>query len=183
MIRNVLRKRRRISSLSGVFSDNNSCIRRDIFEKYPYEDINFAEDQIWARKMIELGFKKVYCLVCTGISFPQFQTQNVYFKRYYDEQKGLYEVHRYMIAQKWTQLRACCTRQGEEGTACISVSRSVKRENPLGILFPVSQFLTALWAAISAKYHLIPNETTVPGSSRLRSSTIRDMHRRNEKET
>ena len=45
----------------AFFSDNNSCIRRDIFEKYPYEDVNFAEDQIWARKMIELGFKKVYC--------------------------------------------------------------------------------------------------------------------------
>lgn len=42
----------------AFFSDNNSCIRRDIFEKYPYEDVNFAEDQIWARKMIELGFKK-----------------------------------------------------------------------------------------------------------------------------
>ena len=47
--------------LLSFFSDNNSCIRRDIFEKYPYEYVNFAEDQIWAKKMIELGFKKLYC--------------------------------------------------------------------------------------------------------------------------
>lgn len=34
---------------------------RKIWEKYPYDDVNFAEDQIWAKKMIELGYKKLYC--------------------------------------------------------------------------------------------------------------------------
>ena len=34
-------------------------MRRDIWEIYPYDDVNFAEDQIWARKMIELGYKKL----------------------------------------------------------------------------------------------------------------------------
>lgn len=42
----------------AFFSDNNSCVRRDVFEQHPYDDVNFAEDQIWARKMIELGYKK-----------------------------------------------------------------------------------------------------------------------------
>ena len=42
----------------AFFSDNNSCLRRDVWEKYPYEDIEFAEDQKWARKIIELGYKK-----------------------------------------------------------------------------------------------------------------------------
>ena len=83
----------------AFFSDNNSCIRRDIFEKYPYEDVNFAEDQIWARKMIELGFKKVYCPYAPVYHSHNFKLRT-YFKRYYDEQKGLYEVHQYMIAQK-----------------------------------------------------------------------------------
>ena len=76
----------------AFFSDNNSCIRRDIFEKYPYEDVNFAEDQIWARKMIELGFKKVYCPYAPVYHSHNFKLRT-YFKRYYDEQKGLYEVH------------------------------------------------------------------------------------------
>ena len=47
--------------LLSFYSDNNSCMRRSIWEKYPYEDVNFAEDQIWAKKMIELGYKKLYC--------------------------------------------------------------------------------------------------------------------------
>lgn len=87
----------------AFFSDNNSCVRRDIFEKYPYKDVNFAEDQIWAKKMIEMGYKKVYCPYA-----PVYHSHNykigTYFKRYYDEQKGLYEVYQYRIAEKWTQL-------------------------------------------------------------------------------
>ena len=65
----------------AFFSDNNSCIRRDIFEKYPYEDVNFAEDQIWARKMIELGFKKVYCPYAPVYHSHNFKLRT-YFKRY-----------------------------------------------------------------------------------------------------
>ena len=94
----------------AFFSDNNSCLRRDIWEKYPYEDVNFAEDQIWARKMIELGYKKVYCPHA-----PVYHSHNykasTYFKRYYDEHKGLYEIHQYMIAQRKRQLPGMYYRQ------------------------------------------------------------------------
>mgnify|MGYP000375104129 CR=1 FL=1 len=45
----------------AFFSDNNSCLRRSIWEKHPYPDVDFSEDQIWAKRMIELGYKKVYC--------------------------------------------------------------------------------------------------------------------------
>lgn len=87
--------------LLSFFSDNNSCIRRNIWEKYPYEDVNFAEDQIWARKMIELGYKKVYCPTA-----PVYHSHNykllTYFKRYFDEYKSLYGLHQYLIVNKWT---------------------------------------------------------------------------------
>lgn len=84
--------------LLAFFSDNNSCLRRSVWEKYPYPDVNFAEDQIWARQMIELGFKKLYCPhapVYHSHNFPL----NTYFKRYYDEYKGLYELHGYSMVK------------------------------------------------------------------------------------
>ena len=78
--------------LLSFFSDNNSCLKRSIWEKYPYDDVNFAEDQIWARKMIELGYKKIYCPFA-----PVYHSHNyplkTYKKRYFDEYKGLYELH------------------------------------------------------------------------------------------
>lgn len=84
----------------AFFSDNNSCLRRSVWEQHPYKDVNFAEDQIWAREMIELGYKKVYCPFA-----PVYHSHNfplgTYFKRYYDEYKGLYSLHQYLIVPRW----------------------------------------------------------------------------------
>lgn len=42
------------------YSDNNSCLRRSVWEKIPYPDVEYAEDQIWARNIIEAGWAKAY---------------------------------------------------------------------------------------------------------------------------
>jgi hypothetical protein len=42
------------------FSDNNSCLRRSAWEKFPYADVKFGEDQLWANAIIEAGLTKVY---------------------------------------------------------------------------------------------------------------------------
>lgn len=42
------------------FSDNNALLRRAAWEQHPYPDVNFAEDQIWAKMVIEAGWKKAY---------------------------------------------------------------------------------------------------------------------------
>lgn len=42
------------------FSDNNACLRRSVWEKYPYPEVDFAEDQIWAKTVIEAGYGKAY---------------------------------------------------------------------------------------------------------------------------
>ena len=42
------------------FSDNNACLRRSVWERTPYPDVEFAEDQLWARTIIEQGWRKAY---------------------------------------------------------------------------------------------------------------------------
>jgi glycosyltransferase involved in cell wall biosynthesis len=42
------------------FSDNNSCLRRSVWEQIPYPDIEFGEDQVWANMIIEAGFGRLY---------------------------------------------------------------------------------------------------------------------------
>jgi hypothetical protein len=42
------------------FSDNNSCLRRSIWKRVPYPEVDYGEDQIWANTIIERGFEKVY---------------------------------------------------------------------------------------------------------------------------
>lgn len=43
------------------FSDNNSLLRRSVWEQHPYPDVSFGEDQLWAKSVIEAGYAKVYC--------------------------------------------------------------------------------------------------------------------------
>lgn len=78
------------------YSDNNSCMRRSIWEKYPYDDVEFAEDQLWARKIIELGYHKAYAARAPVYHSHNYRV-NTYFKRYFDEYKGLYNLHQYCM--------------------------------------------------------------------------------------
>lgn len=42
------------------FSNNNSCIRRAVWEKVPFPDVAFAEDQTWALNAIKAGYAKAF---------------------------------------------------------------------------------------------------------------------------
>ena len=42
------------------FSDNNSCLRRSVWEKLPFDDVSFGEDQLWAEKILRHGYAKLY---------------------------------------------------------------------------------------------------------------------------
>ena len=76
----------------SFFSDNNSCLRRSVWEKYPYDDVDYAEDQIWMRRMLELGYKKVYApraMVYHSHDYPVWE----YCKRCFDDLRAHYRIH------------------------------------------------------------------------------------------
>lgn len=72
----------------GFYSDVNSCLRRDYWEKHPYPEVDYAEDQIFGREVLLNGFKKAYCpdaAVYHSHNYPPRE-----FKaRYFDEYRGL----------------------------------------------------------------------------------------------
>lgn len=49
-----------LQQIYHFYSDNSSCLRRSVWEQYPYPDVDFAEDQLWARQIIEAGYKKAF---------------------------------------------------------------------------------------------------------------------------
>lgn len=49
-----------IRQVYHFYSDNSSCLRRSVWEEFPYPDVEFAEDQIWAKRIVEAGFKKAF---------------------------------------------------------------------------------------------------------------------------
>lgn len=44
------------------YSDNNSCMRRSAFNKIPYRDVKYGEDQLWAKDIIDAGYEKIYAI-------------------------------------------------------------------------------------------------------------------------
>lgn len=49
-----------IRQFAHFYSDNNSCLRRSVWSKIPCPDVEYGEDQIWARQILESGYSKAY---------------------------------------------------------------------------------------------------------------------------
>jgi rhamnosyltransferase len=78
------------------FSDNNACLRRSVWEEIPYPEVDFAEDQLWAKTIIERGYKKAYAdkaAVFHSHSYGVIQT----FRRSYDESRALKALFGYEL--------------------------------------------------------------------------------------
>lgn len=93
----------------GFFSDNNSCVRKSVFNRFPYNDVDFAEDQIWMKSMIEKGYKKVYvpdAIVYHSHNYSYIETLH----RSFDEYKHLYFIYGYKIAESFTDFLAAWIR-------------------------------------------------------------------------
>lgn len=90
-------------SYLSFFSDNNSCLRRSVWEQYPYKDVDFAEDQIWAREILEKGYKKVYCPDAPVYHSHNFRLSS-YLGRCFDEYRALYRIYGWKIAEKRMQV-------------------------------------------------------------------------------
>ena len=65
------------------FSDTSSCIRKDIWEKYPFnEKLVQTEDQDWSKKVLEAGYKIAYepaSVVYHSHSYPVKKLFSKYF--------------------------------------------------------------------------------------------------------
>ena len=42
------------------YSDNNSAMRRSVWRDMPYPEVDYGEDQVWARDIVEAGHAKLY---------------------------------------------------------------------------------------------------------------------------
>lgn len=49
-----------LRQLLHFFSNNNSGLKRDIWEKIPFPEVDYGEDQTWAKKIIEKGYSLAY---------------------------------------------------------------------------------------------------------------------------
>lgn len=78
------------------FSDNNALIRRSVWQQFPYPEVDFAEDQIWAETVIKQGWKKAYAhdgVVYHSHDFPLIEN----LQRSFDESYALFRLFGYTL--------------------------------------------------------------------------------------
>lgn len=66
--------------LLHFYSDNNSAMRRRVWQEFPYQDVEYGEDQIWAREIIEAGLIKLYAPTAT-VYHSHYYTPKETYKR------------------------------------------------------------------------------------------------------
>lgn len=94
--RDVLRAFRRIGPARGVvvetegcrFSNVNSAVRRDVLERVPFRDVDYAEDRAFADDAHRRGLATAYSADAAVLHSHDLPLGS-YFRRMYDEARGL----------------------------------------------------------------------------------------------
>ena len=68
----------------AFFSNVNSAIRRSVWEKIPFQDVEMGEDQFWAKDILLAGYKKDYAPEAKVYHSHNYGIWNQ-FKRWFDE--------------------------------------------------------------------------------------------------
>ncbi len=84
--------------LLHFYSDNNSAMRRDVWKDIPYPEVDYGEDQVWARDIIEAGFSKIYAPTATVYHSHDFDGPGTY-KRAKTEGAFFYEFFGYTLGK------------------------------------------------------------------------------------
>jgi len=74
------------------FSNNNSALRKKTWEKIPFPEVDFGEDQTWAQSVLELGYSVAYANNSIvrhshyyGLmeTYSRAKTEKMYYRKYF----------------------------------------------------------------------------------------------------
>jgi rhamnosyltransferase len=95
------------------FSDNNACLRKTVWTQIPYPEVDFAEDQLWAKTVLERGFKRAYAHDAAVFHSHDYSIRDT-FRRSFDESRALKRLFGYDLCSTWKngfhQVIACTRR-------------------------------------------------------------------------
>ena len=121
------------------FSNCNSCIRRGVWEKIPFPDVDFAEDQIWAKTAVEAGYAKAYSDVAAVYHSHDYSIHET-ARRSFDEASALHSLFGYSlcpglntVARQWLALTMNDMRFAARNQLLRKAPRSVLRAPALNL--------------------------------------------------
>ncbi len=73
------------------FSNTSSCVRKEVWERFPFRRLDFAEDQDWSQRVLEAGYKTVYVpdsIVLHSHHYGPIKN----FRRHFEHAKAMKEI-------------------------------------------------------------------------------------------
>ena len=77
------------------FTDANGCIARAAWERVPFREVPYAEDQVLARDMLAAGYAKAYEPRAAVVHSHDYRPLEL-LRRSFDEARGLHEAFGYL---------------------------------------------------------------------------------------
>lgn len=113
------------------FSDNNACLRKEVWKTIPYPDVDFAEDQLWAKAIIEAGYKRAYVDNAVVYHSHDYTVWNT-FRRSFDESRAMKRLFGYELCTSFGHAiyqAFACTRRD-----LMDLKKSVEIRNHWGLV-------------------------------------------------
>jgi rhamnosyltransferase len=73
------------------FSNTSSCIRKEVWKKIPFRQLEFAEDQDWAKRALEAGHKTVYVPDSIVVHSHHYRPIKN-FRRFFEHARAMKEI-------------------------------------------------------------------------------------------
>lgn len=137
------------------FSDNNACLRRSVWEKYPYPEVDFAEDQIWAKTIVEAGYGKAYADNAAVYHSHSYSVTEA-GRRAFDESRALNKLFGYRLCPTIAHLLAQAIR-----TTSADIRHSMRQPKRSGQIFYMARAPFYNFARM-AGFYLGAHETAIP---------------------
>ena len=80
------------------YSDNNSCLRKSYWESFPYQDVDYGEDQLWADWIIKCNKTKAFAYNAIVYHSHDYSIEQE-FERCYTEAQFFLKYFGYNISQ------------------------------------------------------------------------------------
>lgn len=137
------------------FSDNNALVRRKVWERIPYPDVDFAEDQIWAQRVIEAGWKKAYSH--EGAVYHSHEYAVVErLQRSFDESYALHRLFGYVLAPTLRHVVRSWIGRTVNDFRYTRRERLLPREWPAVLRSPLDNLMLSLGHYLGAKGDSLP---------------------------
>ncbi|RKY02700.1 MAG: hypothetical protein DRP55_02535 [Spirochaetes bacterium] len=142
---------RKYAHIYRYFSNTCSAIRRSVWEKIPFREVNFAEDNLWAQEVLEAGYTKIY-EPAAAVYHSHDYSPIVYMRRCFDHACGMKQLFGYQDTFYFWQiiLRA--------GRSFLEDTKFIKKDNNLPLKEKIG------WICFSPIYHILKNTGTYLGA-------------------